>query len=78
MAKIGNEARLILSLAKERMEAFRKEAVSQTWPSRDCAVSEEVLMKQVAARAKAEGVVKGIDQYEATLTNIVLEIEERR
>lgn len=71
MAKVGNESRLILSLARERMGIFRKECVAKTWPTAD--KSPEALKNQ----AKNEGIVRGIDEYERVLCNIVSEIESR-
>lgn len=60
MAKIGNEARLILKLAKKRAAQF---------------LASRVIMKTLEAEAFEAGIRYGVGAYEGMLDSIVKELE---
>ena len=62
MVKIGNEAKLILKLAKEKMDREKEKLHARQ-------ASDPMSSKFIA------GTITGIEEYEATLSNIICDME---
>lgn len=79
MAKVGNEAQLILRLAAERMKEPSEEAVTRM-ESMDCAGGLDIpdVIKNLVRQALRWTHQNAVDDYKRMLESVVRELESNR